>query len=119
MAVLRCFHRFCSECIIYLKSTNQSDCPICARFDALTSIDEDHSLTTFIATHFDCKLLNDQKCIKRGRNSSSVILNSGRSPLIPKSGLKYYHQQIPAYLTPAHHIKHESDSSTALHNTNV
>ena len=136
MFVLRCFHRFCLQCANYLKSTNQFDCPTCSRHDALTHLEKDEPLRSFISTHFSANLLKQDDQNNNNNNNNNMnnyamppstnnngnnnnnnngnIINIKPEPkdhhaLIPNHGMQYYNQQTPAYLIPTHQLKTEND----------
>eukprot|EP00484_Ammonia_sp_Unknown_P006508 CAMPEP_0197065898 /NCGR_PEP_ID=MMETSP1384-20130603/169985_1 /TAXON_ID=29189 /ORGANISM="Ammonia sp." /LENGTH=636 /DNA_ID=CAMNT_0042502883 /DNA_START=83 /DNA_END=1993 /DNA_ORIENTATION=- len=134
MYVLRCFHRFCAQCVEHLKSKNSFDCPTCNRHDALTALEKDEPLRSFISTHFGANLLKQQEDAEQshsnnGSNSNSHSNNALQPPsatnngtvikpepkdnaLIPNQGMEYYNQQIPAYLIPNTHLKTEDEANT-------
>lgn len=128
MFVLRCFHRFCSQCANYLKQTQQIDCPTCGRHEALLCLEKDEPLRSFISTHFGADLLK-QDDGSQGHYAFNYNGNGGNAmqppssmnntnainikpepkdnALIPSNGMQYYNSSMPAYLIPSQQLKSE------------
>jgi len=121
MFVLRCFHRFCEQCAAYLKQTQQTDCPTCGRHDALVQLEKDEPLRSFISTHFGANLLKHDEPAQQQPMGHGQMQQMGMQPmpgqhikaepknnaLIPPNGMRYYNEQVPAYLIPTNQLKDE------------
>lgn len=130
MYVLRCFHRFCSQCANLLKNQGTFDCPTCSRHDALSTLEKDEPLRSFISTHFGANLLkqdndhtmtnnssqpNPPSSINSNGNNSGYIKSEPKdNALIPNQGMQYYSQQTPAYLIPSTQLKTENDGDIPM-----
>ena len=111
MFVLRCFHRFCSECAHQLKGNGCCDCPTCGRHDALINLEKDEPLRSFISTHFGANLLKQSPPQPPSTNTNIAIKpepKQDQNALIPPNGMQYYNSSMPAYLIPTQQLKTEN-----------